>query len=229
VANFDSPDLLARTKRMAYRPAVDQEMLDADWYKLLGEAQEYWHDLFAVHFPWVLWTAPTLMVTADGGLTYTFPNGVHPKKAQIFDTISGRLLIPAAYWNADGDYVWEGSRIRFPRNQTRTFGDGPYARYIIPPGLLDAGTPPILQPDWARILLPPRACIIWAERGGLRDTSPFEKNENDLWYGDPQRGKVGILGTLKTQSPFGGAEAIRREGIVTGLGYFGALQGRNWP
>lgn len=203
-------------------------MADADWYVLLGDAQEHWHNHFAIHFPWVLYTAPTLMATADGGVTYTFPGGVHPKKAQIYDALNGRLLIPGSYWNTDADYVWEGSKIRFPRNAARSFPDGPpYARYIVPPGLLNAGVAPILQPDWARVLLPPRACIFWAERGGLRDPSAFEKRENAAWYGEPERGQLGILGTLKTQSPFGGAEAIRRDGTLTGLGYFGAMQSDN--
>lgn len=224
---WDAPDILARTKALAFRPSVDAEMADADWYKVIGDSQAYWHDLFSTHFPWLLYTAPTLMTSADAGLTYTFPSGVHPKKAQIFDTIGGRLLIPGSYWNTDADYVWEGSKIRFPRNRAGTFGDGPYARYIVPPGLLDGATAPVLQPDWARILIPPRACIFWSERGGVRDSSPYEKIENDLWYGDPGRGKVGILGTLKTQSPFGGAEAIRRDGSLTGLNYFAAMRG--WP
>src|SRR5438034_7745415 len=101
------------------------------WYALLGDAQLHWHDQFAIHFPWLLYSAPTLMVTADGGVTYTFPGGITPQKVELYDAVGGRLMIPCAYWNTGGDYVWEGKRIRFPRNGTRSFPDGaPYARFI---------------------------------------------------------------------------------------------------
>lgn len=223
MADWDSADLLARVKRDALRPAADELMDDATWYIYLSEAQVWWHGIFSTMLPGLLWGAPALMSTADGGLTYTFPLGVTPSKVQIYESLNGRLLIPCAPWNAGGDYVWEGNKIRFPRNLTKTFPDGaPYARYVAPPTKIDAGTQPVLVPDWTRILLPPRACIIWCERGGLRDPQPFEKKENDLWIGNMAIGKPGILVTLKTQNPFAGAEAIRGDGLVSGLNYLAA-------
>jgi hypothetical protein len=226
VADWDSADLLARVKRDGAIPAVDEDMADADWYAYLTEAQIYWHGQFATHFPWILWSAPTLLVSADGGITYAMPGGVNPSKIEVYDAVGGRLLVPGAYWSMGADYVWEGSRIRMPRNVPRSFGDGPYARYIAAPPKIDAATQPVLLPDWARALLPPRALMLWADRGGLRDPAPYQRKENELWYGEPQRGQFGILVTLKTQNPFGGAAAIRRDETVSGLGYFSALYGK---
>lgn len=226
MADWDSADLLTRVKEMALRPATDAATTDPQWYRLLSDAQVYWHGQFATHFPWVLYSAPTLLVSPDGGVTYDMPAGINPSKVEVYDAIGGRLLIPGAYWSMGADYVWEGKKIRMPRGVPRSFGDGPYVRYIAAPVSITAAVQPVLLPDWARILLPPRACMFWADRGGLRDPAPYQRIENALWYGEPQRGQFGILVTLKTQNPFGGAAAIRRDETVSGLGYFSALYGR---
>lgn len=225
MANWDSADLLQRFKDLTNRPLIDEAITDAKIYSLLGDAQLFWVELLAVQCPWLLLTAPTKMLTADNGLTYTFPNGVTPMKAEIYDAPGGRKMIPGAAWSAASDYIWEGNKIRFPLAALRTFADGPYARYIVPPGVLDAGNAPTLTPDYARALLAPRAAIIWARRGGFRDPQPYVNEENDIWYGEPQRGKIGLLGMFKTQNPDAGAAAIRREQGLTGIGYF---LGRQW-
>lgn len=225
MADWDSADLLARLRTLLNRPAADELVTDVVGYALLSDAQVYWHGQFSTHCPWLLYSAPTLMVTDDDGKTYRFANNIVPSKIEVYESLNGRKLIPGAYWSPGADYVWEGARIRFPLNGTRAFGDGPYGRYIVPPTKIDAATPPVLVPDWCRILLPPRGAIFWAERGGLRDSKPYEKVENDLWYGEPQRGKFGILVTLKTQNPDAGAAAIRREGTLVGLSY---LAGGPW-
>lgn len=228
MALWDSPDLLGRTKRLAKRPSADEDKGPTDataddmWYALLTEAQVYWHAIFTTHFPWLLWTAPTKLATADNGLTYTFPNGVTPSKVELYDAPNGRLQRPGAYWDTSADYIWEGARVRFPRNAIKTFADGPYARYIVPPAALDAANAPVLQPDWARILLPPRACVIWADRGGLRDPSPYAALETELWYGDPARGRLGILAVLKTQNPFAGAAAFAGP-MLDGFAYLNSV------
>lgn len=225
MANWDNADLLARFKEVTLRPAVDEELTDAAIYKLLGDGQLYWYQLFSVHFPWLLYTAPTKMLTADNGLTYTFPNGVTPMKAEIRESLGGRKLVPGAEWSAGSDYVWEGNKIRFPLGASRTFSDGPYSRYVVPPGIIDGATQPTLTPDYARQLIPLRAAIIWAGRGGLRDPKPYKDEEDEIWYGEPARGKIGMLAMLKTQNPDLGAGAIRRGG-APGQSYLGP--GSSW-
>lgn len=219
MAFVDSADLLARSKALAQRPAVDEQMADPDWYALLTEAQAAWFSTIAAQAPWVLVGAPTLMTTADGGETYTFPSGIMPFYAEVYDAKDGRLLRPCHYTDSSGDYVWEGENIRFPRGITKSFPAGPYARYVAPPGVLDGTNQPTLQPPHARLLLVYRSAALWAERGGMRDPSPFLLLEKNFWLGNPQTGEVGLLGLLKSQNPWLGTGAFRESQTVTGLNY----------
>lgn len=213
MANWDSPDLLARFKRLAQRPVTDSSLADSDIYALLTEGEGYWLGQWATHFPWLLWTAPTLLTSADGGVTYTFPGAITPIKVELYSSLQGPLLRPGAYWDGSCDYVWEGNRLRIPSGLPTTFGNGPYARYIVGPGTIDALTASQVTPDWCRILVVHRAIIEWASRGGFRDPTPFENLENKAFYGEPQRGQLGILATLKTQNPFYGAGAWRQPNL----------------
>lgn len=194
-------------------------MTDPNWYSFLTDAQAHWLPMFAAHFPWLFWTAPTLMTTSDAGKTYVLGASITPLKIEVYDAIGGRIMQPCAYWDGPGDYVWEGNRIRMPANQSKTFSAGaPYARYIAAPGIIDAATDPTLTPDWARIVLVYHAAGMYARRGGLRDAKPYEELEDKAFYGEPQKGKPGILATLKNQNPFGGAAAYASPSL-TGLEY----------
>ena len=213
MALWDRSDCLARCKRVALRPANDTQMADADWYALLTEAQAHYQPVFAAHFPSYYWSAPTQMTSADGGATYTFSGSITPLKVEIYDSPTGNLLRPSAYWDGSGGYVWEGSRIRFPEANTVTFPSGaPYARTISPPGIIDASTDPTLLPDFARVLLVYRAVAEWAVRGGLRDATPFQQLEQRTWF-DPATG-TGILVQLKSQNPFLGAAAYAEQTVL---------------
>lgn len=206
MATWDNADLLARFKLHALRPANDQQITDAQIYQLLSDAQFDYYGIFAVHCPWVLLSAPAAMSTADSGVTYTFTGSARPLYVEIFDSATGRLLIPTAYWDAAGDYVWEGDNIRMARGRSRSFT--PYARIIAPPTVIDGSTQPTLVPDYARILLVYRAVAQWALRGGLRDPKPFEEMEYKKAWGDMQTGEVGIIPSLKSANPFLGQTAI---------------------
>lgn len=226
MALWDNADLLARCKFIAQRPSTDQQMADADWYSLMTESQAHWTNVFATQFPYVLVTAPTALSTADGGLTYTFPGGITPMAVEVYDSASGRILRPGAYWDAACDYVWEGTHIRFPVNKSRTYSSGPVARYISPSSTIDASTQPTLLPAHARLLIVYRAVAYWAERGGLRDPQPFWEMEQRYWIGNPASGDFGLLGMLKNQNPFIGAAAYPAgsglawwQTISTGQGY----------
>ena len=227
MAAFDSADLLARAIRLAARPASDQSMATADWYAFLTEAQVYWTNMFAVHCPHVLMSAPVLLTSADGGFTYTFPSSTYPLHIELYDSNSpgGRPLREGAYWDTSADFANEGVQIRIPMGDTQTWSGGPYLRYIAAPSTLDGSTAPTLQPPYARILLVYRAVALWASRGGFRDPTPFYALEQSVWLGNPAKGDVGLMGALKMQNPLWGSTAIQQspagilEGVDQGLGY----------
>lgn len=226
MATFDSADLLSRCQTLAARPATDTATAPATWYSLLTEAQAHWYNTIVAQVPWVLMNPPTLLVSTDGGTTYPFPGCVFPLSIEVYDALdTGRILKPSAYWDPNGDYIWEGDHIRFPQGQQQTFSNGPFARYVSPPGAIDASTQPTLVPSHARLLLVYRAVAEWANRGGFRDPAPFYDLERRFWYGNPQTGDVGLLGMLKQQNPFQGGTAYQEsvggplEGVSTGAGY----------
>jgi hypothetical protein len=226
MATWDSPDLLSRVKLLAKLPSTDTSMTDANWYSFLTEAQSLWYSNFVSQAPWWLMGAPTLLTSADSGVTYTFGAGVYPLAVELYETLDGRLMKPCSYADRSGDYVWEGDNIRFPGNDAKTFSDGPYARWVAPPGAIAAATEPTLQPAHARILLVYRAVALWAATGNLRDPGVFFALEKSAWMGRPEVGDIGILGLLKTQNPFLGASAYASDwsgsllqSVSTGSGY----------
>jgi len=195
----------------------------------LTDAQTFFYQEFAVHVPWLLMGAMQTLTTSDSGATYVIPSSVTPLAVEIYSSATGNLLRPGPYWDANADYVWEGAKIRIPRGKTKTWSGGPVARYITPSGVIDGSTAPTLTPTHARLLLVYRACATWARRGGMRDPRPFLAAEQELWYGDPNAGRIGLLGALKMQNPFYGSAAYSAgeeltgvEHVDTGSGYSAA-------
>lgn len=217
MALWDAADLLERCQRAADRPTTDESMAPADWYAFLTEAQFEWITHLASICPATQYGAPVQLVSADGGYTYDFPDDADGDplfpmgQLEIRATRSGALLQPGNDWSDRGDYVPEGTRIRMPNGRSRTFPQGPWARYIAPPAAISASSAPTMQPKHARILLVYRACRKWASKGGLRDPQPFLDQESEAWYGAPAAGVTGILGMLKTQYAFEGMAAIADE------------------
>lgn len=207
---WDSANLRRKLLNKLRRPATDEDMLepdgstDATW-DLLSEAQDYWFRIIASTRPEPLYGAPVLLTTADSGLTYTFgtdANGlaVFPiGHVEIRESRNGRVLIPSADWGS-GDYVMEGDRIRTPNGKTKTYTAGPYARFVTPPTQISASVQPTLKPASARILIVLRAAINWANQGGLRDPSPWEREEAAAWGT--------IANALATQFHLSGAQAV---------------------
>lgn len=215
MAKYDSADLLARCIRNAQQPAFGSATSTTDWYAYLSESQDEWFTIFASIVPDVLYGPSVVLTTTDDGLTYTF--GTDADGDPIFPmghielraAPNGTVLTPTVDWGNAGDYLIDGDTIRFPNGQKRTFGgDGPVARFITPPNVIDELTQPVLKPKFARILLVYRALAKWARRGGLRDPQPYLDQEAEAWLGAPENGVMGILGALKTQANFSGAAAI---------------------
>ena len=168
-------------------------------------------------------TAPTLLTSADSNETYTFgtdadSDNIVPLAVMIFAKKDGRPLRPGTYWDLAADYVWEGDKIRFARGKTKAFSDGPYARFITPPGDISAAIEPTLLPKQARVLLVYRAVALWASRGGVRDPQTYFDLEERAWVGRPEVGDYGFLG-MKMQNPFQGMEAFGASslGILEGV------------
>jgi len=219
VATWDTADLVARCQRQSGVPSTTEFPATADWYAWLTEAQAFYYGVWATHCPWFLMSGPTLLTSSDSGATYPLPSSTRVLAVEIYDTNpNGRLLRPGAYWDAGADYVWEGNQIRIPLGKTKTWSSGPYARYVAEPGDIDGSTAPTLQPDYARILLVDHAVALWAERGGMRDPTPFWLRERKRTWGDPQTpGDIGIVGALKLQNPFLGSMATGNQSTLTGL------------
>ena len=208
MALYDSPDLLARTKRLAKRPTSDEDITDAQFYIYLQEAQTHWMAQLASLVPESNYGAPELLTTADNGYTYTLTSEPIGGHLELKASLTGTPLLPSTDWGS-GDFVMEGQTIRIPGGRTRTFTAGPYARYVKSPGLLDGSNPPVLKPAWCRLLLPPRACYLFALEGGVRDPNPYRALEQKLWAGDPDfAGDGGFLQALKTQYFGAGTQAV---------------------
>lgn len=233
MANYDSADLLARALDEAGVPSDQDFPSSATWYRWLSDGQEHWVGQIAIHVPWVMMGDPTLITSADSGETYTFGTDddgedITPLAVQVYAAKDGRLLYPNTYWNPNGDYVWEGDKIRFARGKTKQFSDGPYARFVTPPDPITSGDEPTLKPVRARKLIVYRACALWAARGGLKNPSVFYDLEDRAWLGVPARGDYGLLGELKNQNPLQGMESYAPQpagiltGVNTGWGYTAA-------
>ena len=225
MATWDASDVVARVKLYAGLPTNTEEMADADWYSLATEAEREWVGIMTQQYPNLMMGAPVLMSSEDSGKTYHLTSSATPLAIQVFDAPNGALLRPGAYWDADAGYVWEGVRIRMPKNATRTFADGPYARYVAQPtAALSATGTMTLLPDYARILVVYRTLAKWATIGGIRDPAVWDDRERKAWFGDGGA-DAGILGTLKMSNPFAGAAAYSYSENLTGLEYLRTVAG----
>lgn len=223
---WDSADLLERFQRESGIPTSTTYPTSANIYSWLEEGHVDVYQMFVVHAPWALMTAPTLLTSSDSNETYDMPTSQVVMAVEIYDSKGGRLLRPSPYWDPNGDYVFEGNKIRFPRGKTKAFSDGPYIRYAAEPGVLNASNEPTLLPKHARILVVYKACVKWASRGGLRDPKPFRDMFNESCWGDPGlHGDIGILGALKAQNPYKGVEAFAAGLDLVGLQYISTGEG----
>jgi hypothetical protein len=177
---YDSADLLARTQRLLNRPSTDEALTSTEIYAFLGEAQQRVVGLFAAHCPEAMYGAPTLMTTSDSGATYIFGadsatgGNISPiGHVEIRESPTGAMIPPGSEWDTGTQtYLFESDKIRWPGQKSRTFADGPYARFITMPGLLNGSVAPTLKPIFARELLVYDA----AERAAVRigvDPTPY--------------------------------------------------------
>ena len=207
MALYDTADLLAKFRLRCDRPSDDEDLSDSDIYSYLTDAQQTVVSEIAALFPRLLMSAPTLMTSADSGATYTLGNDadgdvIYPfGHAEVYAQASnGSELYGSTYGAYNGDFVFEGGKIRVPAGNTRTFAAGPYMRYVALPLTIDASTEPILFPKQLRLLILYRALVHWANTGGHRDPRPFEDEYKQAWMG-MNGGYLAMLSTQYRQSP----------------------------
>ena len=182
----------------------------ADWYSWLSDAEAHWVPLLAAEYPYFMFGPPTLMTTADGGITFQFPGESAPLAVEVYFSLTGDRMTAGQYASG-ADYTWEGSQIRMPYNQPQSFSNGaPYARWVASPQAISATVQPTMLPLYTRVLLVDRALIYWATRGGMRDPTPFQQREAQSW--------AKIEESLKNSNPFYG-DAANRGGSTRGISY----------
>jgi hypothetical protein len=198
MALYDTADLLASFIRHGRLPATREAPTDADICAYLTEAQMYWYEQLAVHVPQVLWSPLARLTSADGGVTYALP-GETMGTLLLRESPRGEIILPAMEVGGDG-YVLDGQTIRWPDGQTRTFADGPYARCVELPGVVDGDNEPTL-PTRLRPLILYRALALWArEPTSGADPNVFLDLESERWSGRPDDASdVGVLGALKNE------------------------------
>lgn len=228
---LDRADLLARFKLWAKFPTAGTAPLEDDEIDLfLSEGQQEAAAEIAQHCPWLMFGAPTLLTSADGGVTYDFPDDadgdpITPLAVEIYAQVGGRELYAASYGALGGDFVIEGQRIRMPGNHAFTFTAGPYARFVTVPLAISATTEPTLKPKEARPLIALYAARKFARLGGLLDESPFVLEAADLWEGKPNGRGVrsgGLRDALKLQYRTRMAPAINGGATVWWRAFVGA-------
>jgi hypothetical protein len=199
MADWDSADLLARCKRYAARPAVDEQMSDADWYALLTEAQAEWLPILATHAPSAM-MGPLTALTPNGDNTeFDFPaDTVIYGRAEFYDGVDGVQLRLGHYSDPSADLVLTAAGLVTPLGRSRTFGAGLYARWIPGPTAISAATQPTLLPKHIRILLVWNALARWSMIT-KQDPTYFTNMERQEAWDDPRTGKTGLVTALKTQ------------------------------
>lgn len=191
---WTSPDLLARFYRYLGRGnggtfGPDELWTESRAYETLSDAYEQVVTDCAPVAPAAFMGAPVQLVTADGGVTFTWPDGAYPLgHAEVYARLSGnRELYASTYSSGNRDeFVIEGATIRTPGNRVHAYAAGPYGRAVFMPARLDASTNPTLAPDGARELILWRALAMAAEvANGELDPAPWERKyteARDRWF-----------------------------------------------
>lgn len=200
----DSRELLKQLRIVTGRPDTDRDLTDAKGFLFLTQAQSALLYTLANHIPEVLKGPPEKMTTVDGGITYTTA-GEPVGHVEIYPSKTSRVpFVMGPYWDDRADYSIEGTKtIRF--YGPRTFADGPYARYVRKPGVIDDVAQPILLPQDARRVLPWLAAGLWAASGNIEDPTGYFTTVEHLLWGDPRSpGDIGLIPAYKLQHANGG-------------------------
>lgn len=180
---YQSSDSLTLFNVLAGRQPTGDSITDAQKYQQLAWGQDIVVAAMANIAGFSLYSAPTLMTSADGGYTYTFGvdgNGypLFPLAAQIFPNLTA---VPDYPWVPGIDYLDEGTLIRLPNHTTYA---GPlYYRGISTPQQMTSGVQPVIQPPQFRSLIAIRAVWNFAESAVRNDAlaALMERRWNRDW------------------------------------------------
>lgn len=138
----------------------------------------------------------------------------NPLKLEFIESLTGGILKAGVFTSSSADYVLEAGQIRVPRGRTISFSDGaPYVRMIPPAGVINASYDSTIYPKRARMLLVYTALAKAANRHGvLGDPSRFEDMSDEVWYGSPQVGKIGLQAQLRAADHHGGLVGVMDDG-----------------
>ena len=138
----------------------------------------------------------------------------NPLKLEFIESLTGGILKAGVFTSQSADYVLESGQIRVPRGRSTSFSDGaPYIRMIPPAGVINASYDSTVYPKRARILLVYKALALAANRHGvLGDPSRFEDLMDEAWYGNPERGKIGLQAQLRVADHHGGLVGVMDDG-----------------
>ena len=134
----------------------------------------------------------------------------NPLKLEFIESLTGDILKPGVFTSSAADYVLESGQIRVPRGRTLSFSDGaPYVRMVPPAGVINASYDSTIYPKRARVLLVYKALALAANRHGvLGDPSRFEDMMDERWFGNPEKGKIGLQAELRVADHHGGLVGV---------------------
>lgn len=170
MATWTSAETLTRFNELAGRPASGDTMSDADKYRRLSDAQTVVLSDAAARVPRAFYSkaaygsTPTL--TTSDQQVFTFGTDVNGNplfpigKFRIFENLAA---IPDYPWVEGIDYLWEGTQIRIPNNNT--YGGTLYWRGIAPALDITSTNQPSIIPVNFRILIVYEAVRRYAEEG----------------------------------------------------------------
>jgi hypothetical protein len=182
MSGWTSADLLERFQLYLGRGNggvmdADELWTDARAYLWLADAQEAVYADLAPRAPHAFVSAPTLLTSTDGGVTYSFGSAYPFAHVEVYAQESGgRTLLASTYGTIGGDFVIEGATLRSPGNRTRTYSSGPWARFTAFPARLSASQEPSMQPPPARELILWKALENATEVStGAMDPTPWQE------------------------------------------------------
>lgn len=209
MAYLDAADCAVRVKNRLNRPTSEQaytrSTTDDVLYEMMTEANDHIVKRIATFIPDAMISAPVELVSTDSGKTYDFPDDADSNPAFLlghFKLYENRESIPDYPLVEGVDYVIEGTKIRLPYNDTRTFTDGgPWVQSVAPGGVVNASTQPTC-PVIARLAMIEETCARLAPRVG-RDPQEFADAMEREWST--------VLAAVRTQGfKKGGRLTVRR-------------------
>lgn len=181
VSLWTSAALLARVRRYLRQPSTSDFPGDTDIYAALSETDNQVRRRVLMACPWLMLSAPTLMTTADSGLTFTF--GLDSDGSPI-QPMGGYALfrqttdVPDFPLEKGVDYLDEGNRIRMPAGRASQInwpGGAPYFYGNLPSVQISSLVEPTLEPVDRRVLLVWGACASVGLMLPNLDITPFEE------------------------------------------------------